>query len=501
MLKVNEYEYGKGKYISETANEIYRMGEIPTDYQEYLKLVQDHQENQVPRIQMLNRYYIGHNDGIMDRDRRKDIEKADYRTAHPFAENVTTFRTSYLVGKPVKTELIGDQYDDLNAWLEDWNMREDTDAHNLDLVTDLSKFGRAYELLYRGQDDQTHIAISNPEWTFVVYDETVQQEPLFAIRYPSVLRKGEQLHQITVYLKDKILTFPPTKVENGKLLDPEVSYHAFNDIPIIEYSANRFRIGDYEKVIPMIDLYDYAQSDTGNYMTDTNESLMVVIGDFDPDTVTYDKEANMMLLPTGESSNGQQTSLSAQYIYPQYDVTGTESYKDRLRRDIYLFAYTPDMSDENFASNQSGEAMKYKLMGLEQDRAIKERLVRRGMTRRYRLIVELSKSLRELSVDVDINDLLVTFTPNLPANLSQELPTLVNAGAKFSQATLLAQASFVDNVQDELKAVDKERDDNMNFMRRQMGGVDNNHEQVLEEAPQRGDESTTGERSRFTRGL
>ena len=182
-------------------------------------------------------------------------------------------------------------------------------------------------------------------------------------------------------------------------------------------------------------------------------------------------------------------------------MTGTESYKDRLRRDIYLFAYTPDMSDENFASNQSGEAMKYKLMGLEQDRAIKERLVRRGMTRRYRLIVELSKSLRELSVDVDINDLLVTFTPNLPANLSQELPTLVNAGAKFSQATLLAQASFVDNVQNELEAVDKERYDNMNFMRKQMGGVDNNHEQVLEEAPQRGDESTTGERSRFTRGL
>ena len=302
-------------------------------------------------------------------------------------------------------------------------------------------------------------------------------------------------------MKDKILTFPPTKVENGKLLDPEVSYHAFDDIPIIEYSANRYRIGDYEKVIPMIDLYDYAQSDTGNYMTDTNESLMVVIGDFDPDTVTYDKEANMMLLPTGESSNGQQTSLSAQYIYPQYDVTGTESYKDRLRRDIYLFAYTPDMSDENFASNQSGEAMKYKLMGLEQDRAIKERLVRRGMTRRYRLIVELSKSLRELSVDADINDLLVTFTPNLPANLSQELPTLVNAGAKFSQATLLAQASFVDNVQDELEAVDKERDDNMNFMRRQMGGVDNNHEHVLGETTETGDEGTTGERSRFTRGL
>lgn len=500
MLKVNEYEYGLGKNISETANEVYRLGEVPTDYQDYLKLVQDHLENQVPRIQMLNRYYIGQNDGIMYRDRRKDREKADYRTAHPFAENVTTFRTSYLVGKPVKTELVGDQYDDLNIWLEDWNVREDTDAHNLDLVTDLSKFGRAYELLYRGYDDQTHIAISNPEWTFVVYDETVQQEPLFAVRYPSVKRKGETLYQITVYLKDRTLEFEPTKIIGGKLTNPTVQFHAFGGIPIVEYGANRYRIGDYEKVLPMIDLYDYAQSDTGNYMTDTNESLMVVIGDFDPDTVTYDKEANMMLLPTGESSNGQQTSLSAQYIYPQYDVTGTESYKDRLRRDIYLFAYTPDMSDENFSANRSGEAMKYKLMGLEQDRAIKERLVRRGMARRYGLVISLSRSIHEISQDVNINDLVVTFTPNLPANLSQELPTLVNAGAKFSQATLLAQASFVDNVQDELEAVDKERQDNMAFMKAQMGGVDR-HEHVLGETTETGDEGSSGEGPESTSGL
>ena len=37
-----------------------------------------------------------------------------------------------------------------------------------------------------------------------------------------------------------------------------------------------------------------------------------------------------------------------------------------------MFTNTPDMTDENFSGNQSGEAMKYKLFGLEQRTAIKK---------------------------------------------------------------------------------------------------------------------------------
>lgn len=470
MNRVNRFEHGLDQYISPRANEIYSLPEIPEDYDEILKLVADHQENQVPRLHMLDRYYLGKNDGIMTRPARKAKDKADYRVPHPFAENITTFRTSYLVGKPVKTEFTGDEHEDLNLFIRDWNKQEDGDAHNLDLVTDLSKYGRAYELLHRGEDDQTHIDISNPHWSFVVYDETVRREPLFAVRYPSVTRKGEELVQVTLYLKDRTVTFAPTKIVGGKLRDPQEEPHFFGGVPVIEYSANRFRVGDYEKVIPIIDLYDHSQSDTGNYMTDTNESLLVVSGDFDPESVVYDKQANMMMLPTGLTPNGQQTSLSAKYIFPQYDVAGVEAYKDRLINNIYLFAYTPDVSDDNFSGTQSGEAMKYKLMGLEQDRAVKERLIRRGMSKRYDLVLNLARTLKEVSADSDINDLTVTFSPNLPVNLSQELPTLVSAGAKFSQSTLLAQASFVDNVQAELEAVEAERDANMNIMREQFGG-------------------------------
>ena len=79
----------------------------------------------------------------------------------------------------------------------------------------------------------------------------------------------------------------------------------------------------------------------------------------------------------------------ARYIYKEYDVNGVEAYKDRISRNIHMFTNTPDMTDENFGGNQSGEAMKYKLFGLEQRTAIKEGLFRKGLRRRYKLIGQL----------------------------------------------------------------------------------------------------------------
>lgn len=444
----------------EASNMLYIRDSIPENYADIIDLIRHHQTYQVPRLEKLYRYYLGRNDGILRRDGRKGEDKADYRSSHPFAENITTFRTSYLVGNPVKT-LWRDKdidYDDVNAWFDRWNVQEDIDSHNLDLVTDVSMFGRGYELLNYDESDQIKVSLSHPFWTFMVYDETTEQNPLFAVRYPTVVRDGDELVKITIYTKDSVWYFDPIDIGSNEIGEPTIIPHAFDDIPIIEYFANRFRTGDFEKVLPDIDLYDYSQSDTANYMTDTNESILVISGDFDPSRVEYDKDANMLLLPTGMSESGQQSSLNAQYIYPQYDVAGTESYKNRLRTDIYVFTYTPDVSDETFGGQQTGVALRYKLIGLEQDRATKERMLRKGFNRRYRMVGNMAKVVAsDYSYDVDMNDLVVSFTPNLPANWTEELRALKEAGAVFSQKTLLSQASFVDNVQDEMAALEEER--------------------------------------------
>ena len=81
-----------------------------------------------------------------------------------------------------------------------------------------------------------------------------------------------------------------------------------------------------------------------------------------------------------------------------------------------MFTNTPDMTDENFGGNQSGEAMKYKLFGLEQRTAIKEGLFRKGLRRRYKLIGQIMSINRELDKDA-IQDLTFTFTRNIPKSV------------------------------------------------------------------------------------
>ena len=55
-----------------------------------------------------------------------------------------------------------------------------------------------------------------------------------------------------------------------------------------------------------------------------------------------------------------------------------ENYKNRLNRDILRFSNIVDMSDENFASNLSGIAIKFKLQGMENITSIKESKYRKG---------------------------------------------------------------------------------------------------------------------------
>lgn len=139
-------------------------------------------------------------------------------------------------------------------------------------------------------------------------------------------------------------------------------------MPIIEYENNKFRQGDFEDVLALIDMYDGAQSDLANYSQDLNDAMLKIIGnlDLDVEDAKEMKKNNIIFLKTEPNADGRESTANADYIYKQYDVQGSESYKTRIANDIHLFTATPNLSDENFAGNMSGEVMKYKLFLMEQ---------------------------------------------------------------------------------------------------------------------------------------
>lgn len=417
-----------------------------------LDMLKHHQEIQLPRLEQLENYYLGNNVTVLEEVRRKEQHQADHRATHNFAKYVSDFIKGYMMGIPLKTTYAED--DKTDELLRDINVTNDADDHNSELILNQSIFGRAYELVYRSKEDKAVFVEMDVKGTFVVYDDTVAREPIMAVRYSTDMFEDNKV-TVTVYTDNQIITYDSDEGLND-LTKVDDETHHFKGVPIVEYENNKYRQGDFEDVLNLIDLYDAAQSDTANYMTDFNDAMLKITGNADltTDDAMEMKEANILLLEPSIDEHGNESKVEADYIFKQYDVAGTEAYKARIFNNLLLMTSIPDLSDESFGGNQSGEAMKYKLFGLEQKRATKERSFIRSLRRRYKLISNILTTASEGSFEVSKID--VTFTENLPKNIQAEMEWFISAGGELSQETMLSQLTFVDNAQEEMDRIKEE---------------------------------------------
>lgn len=469
--KVNEFEYGdvqaSQKYrhsFPPEANRMYRAEsaeEFLNDYRKLIALINHHNEKQCPRLAVLDDYIKAKNTGIYNDDfRRVEKEKADHRAAHNFAKIINAFDVGYNTGIPIKKNSDNEK---VNEIIAEYDRENDIEALDSELWRDMKAYGRAYELQYRNEHDEDHSVISNAFETFVVYGLDVERTPLFAVRYPKHWDDYREYCKVSVYTDDRIYTFKTCALPINKLELESEEEHFWGEVPITEYSSDRYRQGGYEDVLSLIDLYDSAQSDTANYMTDFNEAMLAITGDIDLNKYSVSeiiemKRSNLILLANGINPDGSKTQTDAKYIYKQYDVNGTEAYKNRLQSDIHKISFVPDLTDEAFSGTQSGEAMKYKLFGFQQMAKTSQRGFKKGLVRRYRLLLNIKNYATE-ATNADLGSFTVTFTPNLPKAVLDELQVLTASGTEFSQETMLGLASFVEDIQAELDRVKEEQEE------------------------------------------
>ncbi len=489
MLKVSEFEraddinhppYHTSKNLQQAygpeANFSYRARdakEILDDTDKLRAMILDHHQIQCPRLAALDNYIKARNEGIYNDDsRRIEKEKADHRAAHNFAKVINVFDIGYNTGIPIKKNSDNEQ---INEMIKEYDKRNDIEALDSELWRDFRKYGRAYELQYRNQKDEDRSVISNVFETFVCYGLDVERTPLFAVRYPKYRIGAEERVTVIVYTDKEIITYKPCSMNLLCLVEESREQHYWGEVPITEYSPDRYRQGGYEDVVSLIDLYDAAQSDTANYMSDFNEATLVVTGDLDLSRYTVKeiiemKKANLLLLANGINPDGSKSQTDAKYVYKQYDVSGTEAYKERLQKDIHKISFVPDLTDEAFSGTQSGEAMKYKLFGFQQVSKTSQRGFKKGLVRRYRLLLNIKNFVQEAD-NSDLGEFTVTFTPNLPKAILEELKALADAGTEFSQQTLLGLASFIEDVQAEIERIKEEQrnTDDDAVMRRTFG--------------------------------
>jgi len=351
--------------------------------------------------------------------------------------------TGYLLGKPLTVNYDGEEDLTADEEIQAINDRNDLDSLNYELAYDASRYGRAFELHYRDEEYNDKVVLIDPKEMFAIRSFKVSNELIGAVHLPVF----NDMVYPTVYSDGYIYTMKPFSVGQCKLVIEDEKPNPYGKVPIVEWFNNRYRIGDFETVIPNIDAYDSAQSDTANYMSDLNDSTLVINVDsidafVDNGGMQAVTDSNVVILENGVNAAGGTTQGKADYIYKQYDVAGTEAYKKRLNDDIFRLSNIPDMTDDQFGT-QSGIAIQYKLIGLKQIQVIKENYFTKALRRRYELIEAIHEDLNEIVIDAD--RLSFTFHPNLPQDIWTEVEQYINATGEISQETLMELASFTDS--------------------------------------------------------
>ena len=438
------YRYESIEKLLENTHEIRRM------FEDFTKVKR-------PRLDRLDDYYMAENTDIYARTQRTDIDEtlSDHRVSHAFAPYISSFITSYTVGNPPTIEHDDESLADLIRTFDDLN---DINAHNYEVCTDSSIYGEGFELMYRNHDDKDMVVLVPKLNAFIIYDDTLQKNEIGSVIIRQVVRDGETKTILTLY-SDRFIyeSMPLEDTESDKVVFGEPRPHPYGEQPLNSFKNNRFGIGDYERVIPQIDAYDNAQSDTANYMTDLTDAILAISGAVNPDLDVQEvislKKARLMILEDSVDAYGKFHPSKAEYIYKQYDVAGVEAYKKRLENDIHKLSYTPNFSEENIggSSSLSGEALSYRLVGLNQVRKIKETFFSRGFIKRYRMLARANQ--------LEIGSALkITYHPNLPKAVLEELKSYTAAGGRLSTGTMLSLLSFVEDPDQELEAIQEEEE-------------------------------------------
>lgn len=395
----------------------------------------------------------------------KPAYKPDNRIAVNFAKYITDTMNGFFLGNPIKLQSDDEAVLNYVELLDQYNNQDD---NNAELSKTCSIFGSGYEMYYVDENGQIGITYLTPMEAFVIYDDSVLQNPRYFVRL--YLDTDNVVHG-SVSDESTVKYF---EIRGKLTFIPEYEHpHGFDGVPATEYLENAERQGIYESVLTMINAYNKAISEKANDVDYFADAYLKVLGTLlDEDEIKHIRDDRII------NFDGDTEKVIVEFLQkPNGDET-QEHLIDRLERLIFQISMVANISDENFGTS-SGIALKYKLLAMSNLAKTKERKFTAGMNRRYKLI--FSNPVSGMKKD-DWVKIRYQFTLNYPANLLEESQIAGNLSGITSQETQLKVLSVVDNVQEEIDRMESEDMSHQDAVMQQMfGGESSDKSGVLEE--------------------
>lgn len=407
------------------------------------ELISEHKEY-IEAYKELKDFYTG-NHAIL-KQKAKEKYKPDNRLVVNFAKYIVDTFNGYFIGNPVSMFHENKTVNDYLAYIDGYNDQAD---NNAELSKICSIYGHGFELLFNDENSEIGITYMTPIDGFVVYDNTIQNKPLFACHY-GLNDDDEEVGYF--YTKEAVYQFATV---SGAYTIVEETPNVFGDIPMIEYIENEERQSIFENVKTLINAFNKALSEKANDVEYYADAYLKVLG------AEIDEKTLQTLRDTRIINVSGDDTLTVEFMTkPSADGT-QENLLERLQKLIFEISMVANISDENFG-NSSGIALRYKLQSMDNLAKSKERKFQSGMSRRYRLISNYPTSKIGENEWVNIQ---YKFTRNVPANLAEEADIAQTLSGIVSEETQVSVLSIVQNAKEEVQRKNEELETTDTFTR------------------------------------
>ena len=400
----------------------------------------------VPKLKKYKNYYDG-KQAILNKS-YNDESKPCSRVVTNYCQDIADAYCGYLASPSYisyKSE------NDITA-IMDVLRYNDYQTEDSEFLLDALKYGIAYELMYIDEAAQVRFRLINPTSAFAIFDDSLTGDLLYFVRmYKANDWDESDLYKVDVYSDISIKHYTMAGA-NGSLNFVDEVPHYFSQCP-----ANVLALPDekpvFECILSLQDAANEILSDEiDDYSAFCDAYLSLIGADIDAEDVASMKENRVLVLPEGAAANWLTKNSSDAQV---------ENILKRIHDNIYRIAKCPDFSSETFVGGvSSGVAIRYRLTGMETRAAAICAKMKKALQRRIEIITGIAslKLGEEVFRDIEIN-----FKRNIPED-NTSIVNLVNAlKGTVSDATLLSQIPFVADVQKELDAIKKQKQENISL--------------------------------------
>lgn len=390
-----------------------------------------------------------------------------------------------LFDKATNTEQDIKEIEELISHIVNYN---DDPSHFLGLVLDFLVKRACYEIYYKDKTTgEITIARSDALETVAIWDYSLPKNLIGIYRIiQTTMANGEYQNMIELITTNGRRYYYDTP-EKRKLFGTKDYKIKYKSEPLFKENVKKKKprlwdddipataieqedgLAIFEPVISVIKAYERVIQNSRNTFKYNDEAILVIKG-YDPEnplTIT-DKNGDEILNPARIKEEEHRRESKTWYLGEDGEIywvlkdvndNALQNHKKTLMDIICLCSFCPNMTDLGFTQADNNSALEKKFFGLQQYIATFEGEFKKGLIRRWEII--LNKFNKDKGKHYDFRDIEIKLQRNIPSDETSKTTNAMKLRGLLSDETVISLLPQGFDVQSELAKMDTQNQENI----------------------------------------